>query len=87
MFMAIFLSKKVFFGSCGKGGGDNLFCILRLPGGRFSLCLGRFGFSIPEIGYIQCFMILHKSEGSYRFLELPSPANGRKLKSVQFHPS
>ena len=43
--------------------GGNLICKLRLPGGRFSLSLGRFGFCIPEIGYIQCFMRLHKGEG------------------------
>ena len=54
--------------------GGNLICKLRLPGGIFSLSLSRFGFCIPEIGYIQCFMRLHKSEGSDRFLELPSPA-------------
>ena len=55
-----FYQKKIV--AMEKDGG-NLICKLRLPGGRFSLSLGRFGFCIPEIGYIQCFMRLHKGEG------------------------
>ena len=69
--MFFFYKKKIV--AMEKDGG-NLICKLRLPGGRFSLSLGRFGFCIPEIGYIQCFMRLHKSEGLDRFLVLPSPA-------------